>query len=120
VHLPPKIRRSADQRRIPSHSSAVALLRALHAACRLAEQLAPAVHRAALQLLAQLAHSFFMPLCLASLAALARIQVSEPARHGCPPSSTVHSYLCTSAHASSQGGLASLGQAAAWHPRLCA
>lgn len=51
------------------------MLRALLAACGLVEELAPAVHRASLQLLAQLAHSFFMPLCLTALAALARIQV---------------------------------------------
>lgn len=66
----------ADQRRVPSHGAATSLLRALRAACQLVEQLAPAVHRASLHLLAQLAHSFFMPLCLTSLACVARIQVS--------------------------------------------
>ncbi|EFN52999.1 hypothetical protein CHLNCDRAFT_137446 [Chlorella variabilis] len=65
----------ADQRRVPSHGAATSLLRALRAACQLVEQLAPAVHRASLHLLAQLAHSFFMPLCLTSLACVARIQV---------------------------------------------
>lgn len=66
---------SGDRRQVPSHAAAARVLRALLAGCRLVEELAPAVHRASLQLLAQLAHSFFMPLCLASLAALARIQV---------------------------------------------
>jgi hypothetical protein len=61
---------------VPSYSAAAALLGTLRAACHLVEQLAPAVHRASLQLLAQLAHSFFMPLCLTSLAVIARIQVS--------------------------------------------
>ena len=66
---------SGDRRRLPSHQAAAALLSTLLAACQLVEELAPAVHRASLQLLAQLAHSFFMPLCLTALAALARIQV---------------------------------------------
>ncbi|KAL4437263.1 hypothetical protein ABPG75_004402 [Micractinium tetrahymenae] len=64
-----------DQRRVPSHQAASGVLRILGTACQLIEQLAPAVQRASLQLLAQLAHSFFMPLCLTALAALARIQV---------------------------------------------
>ncbi|KAL4855851.1 hypothetical protein ACK3TF_003618 [Chlorella vulgaris] len=64
-----------DRRQVPSYSAAAALLGTLRAACHLVEQLAPAVHRASLQLLAQLAHSFFMPLCLTSLAVIARIQV---------------------------------------------
>ncbi len=68
---------SADQRHVPSHNAATALLRTLRSACHLVEQLAPAVHRAALHLLAQLAHSFFMPLCLTSLACVARIQASQ-------------------------------------------
>lgn len=76
--------RRGDRRRLPSHQAAADLLRCLLAACQLVEELAPAVHRASLQLLAQLAHSFFMPLCLTALAALARIQVRFagcPARH---------------------------------------
>ena len=72
----PLARCRADQRCLPSHGAAAALLRALQAACRLVEQLAPALHRASLQLLAQLAHSFFMPFCLTTTAALARIQVT--------------------------------------------
>ncbi|PSC73627.1 hypothetical protein C2E20_3076 [Micractinium conductrix] len=64
-----------EQRRVPSHGGATCVLRTLQAACQLVEQLGPAVHAASAQLLAQLAHSFFMPLCLTALAALARIQV---------------------------------------------
>ena len=66
---------SGDRRRLPSHHAAASLLRCLLAACQLVVELEPAVHRASLQLLAQLAHSFFMPLCLTALATLARIQV---------------------------------------------
>lgn len=71
--------RSGNRRRVPSHGGAAATLRALLAACRLVEELGPAVHRACAQLIAQLAHSFFMPLCLTALAALARIQARQSA-----------------------------------------
>lgn len=68
-----------DQRLVPSHQAAAGVLRTLAAACQLIEQLAQAVQRASLQLLAQLAHSFFMPLCLTAVATLARIQVCSMA-----------------------------------------
>jgi hypothetical protein len=66
----------SDQRVLPSHAFAAAILRTLQAACHVVEQLAPVIQKASLQLIAQLAHSFFMPLCLTSLAALARMRVS--------------------------------------------
>lgn len=78
-----RLPRSGDQRRVPSHQAAASVLRTLAAACQLVEQLAQAVQRASLQLLAQLAHSFFMPLCLTALAALARIQASCTACASC-------------------------------------
>ncbi|GAB4821461.1 hypothetical protein N2152v2_008507 [Parachlorella kessleri] len=65
----------AEQRLLPTHESCTMALRRLQAACHLVEQLIPAIHKASLQLLAQLAHSFFMPFCLACLGALARIRV---------------------------------------------
>ena len=51
------------------------VLRRLRAGCHLAEALVAAAHKAARQLSAQLAHSFFMPFCLTALAALARLKV---------------------------------------------
>ena len=65
-----------EQRLLPTHESCSLALCRLQAACHLVEQLVPAIHKASLQLLAQLAHSFFMPFCLACLGALARIRVS--------------------------------------------
>eukprot|EP00887_Chlorella_sp_A99_P005672 scaffold1.g5672.t1 len=62
-------------RRLPSQQAALLVLRRLRGAVLLVEELLPALRRAASQLLAQLAHSFFMPLCLTSLAVLARVQV---------------------------------------------
>lgn len=51
------------------------VLRRVKGLCHLVEQLVPALHKATLQLLAQLAHSFFMPFSLACLGTLARIKV---------------------------------------------
>ena len=52
--------------------------------CQLMEALQPAIHKAAAALSAQLALSFFMPLCLTAFANLARLRVSahsQPAPH---------------------------------------
>ena len=50
--------------------------------CQLVEALQPAIHKAAAALSAQLALSFFMPLCLTAFANLARLRVStHPSTH---------------------------------------
>ena len=66
---------SPSVRRLPSREAALRLLHQLRGCAHTVEQLLPAIRHAAGQLLAQLAHSFFMPLCLTCLASLARVQV---------------------------------------------
>jgi hypothetical protein len=64
-----------EERRVPSHQSAVFVLLRLRAACACVQDLIPALHAASAQLIAQLALSFFMPFCLTALALLARIRL---------------------------------------------
>lgn len=66
---------STEARQIPTQQAALLLLHRLRGGALLAEALLPAVCRASSQLMAQLAHSFFMPLCLCCLALLARVRV---------------------------------------------
>jgi hypothetical protein len=60
-------------RRVPRAAAAAFVRRRLLGACRAAEALLPAVHAAAAQLTAQIAQSFFLPLSLTCLAAVARV-----------------------------------------------
>ncbi|KAL6771914.1 hypothetical protein ACKKBG_A28270 [Auxenochlorella protothecoides x Auxenochlorella symbiontica] len=64
-----------EQRLLPSHQAAVSVLQRLLAAARLVPRLLGALQRAARQLAAQLALTFFVPLCLTCLSLLGRIWV---------------------------------------------
>ncbi|KAK9845469.1 hypothetical protein WJX81_007310 [Elliptochloris bilobata] len=70
--LPPPA--AAEQSRAPAGEAGALALRRLAAAGRLLAELCTAARRAAGALSGQLAHSFFMPLCLTGLAVLARVQ----------------------------------------------
>jgi hypothetical protein len=60
-------------RHVPRAAAAAFVRRRLLGACRAAEALLPAAHVAAAQLTAQIAQSFFLPLSLTCLAAVARV-----------------------------------------------
>ena len=65
------------------------------AGCQLMEALQPAVHKAAAALSAQLAMSFFMPLCLTAFANLARVRVNNPRPNASPLMMQAYYGICT-------------------------
>ncbi|KAL0021447.1 hypothetical protein WJX79_000584 [Trebouxia sp. C0005] len=65
----------ANKLHVPAQQAGILVLQRLLAGCRLAVKTIPAAHAAAVQLLAQLSMTYFMPFCLTALAMVARIQV---------------------------------------------
>lgn len=66
---------SLHERRVPSVEWGMVILRTLIDQINMAERLIKACYEAAVQCSAQLAHSFFMPLSMACLAVVSRLQI---------------------------------------------